>query len=97
MNKAHAIQQPSPEIEEIPAPPATDPQVREPLRRVRDGRWIAGVCTGVAQRLGWRVGWVRVFWALLAAVPILPGLPLYLLLWLLLPEAPRDGGVRAGS
>ncbi len=56
-----------------------------PLRRRREGRWIAGVCAGVADRFGWPVWIVRLTWAVVAAIPILPGLPLYLLAWLLVP------------
>ena len=65
------------------------------LRRARSGRWLGGVCSGVARWLGWSVGTVRVLWLLVSVIPILPGLPAYLLAWLLVPlEEPPPG---AGS
>ena len=56
-----------------------------PLRRRRKGRWIGGVCAGVAGHFGWPVWAVRVIWFVVAAIPVLPGLPAYLVLWLLVP------------
>lgn len=58
---------------------------RPPLRRCREGRWIGGVCAGLSRRLGVGVGWVRAVFVIGGAIPILPGFPLYLLLWLLVP------------
>ena len=58
---------------------------RIPLRRSRRRRVIAGLCGGVADRWGVNVTLVRVIWAVVAAIPVLPGLPLYLVLWLLVP------------
>ena len=64
--------------------------MNEPFRRRRQGRWIAGVCAGVARHSGWPVGLVRLVWAVVAAIPVLPGLPAYLLVWLLVPA--EDAG-----
>ena len=50
------------------------------------GRMIAGVCTGLARRWGWNVTLVRFLFLLIALIPLLPGLPLYLLLWILIPS-----------
>ncbi|MEM6793752.1 MAG: PspC domain-containing protein [Acidobacteriota bacterium] len=58
---------------------------RAPFRRRRSGKILGGVCSAAAHRYGWPVGRVRVVWFLCAAVPVLPGLPAYLLLWLLTP------------
>lgn len=59
-----------------------------PLIRVRRGRLIAGVCAGIARRLGWSPTTVR---ALFVASCVLPGpqVVVYLLLWLIVPQEPR--------
>jgi phage shock protein PspC (stress-responsive transcriptional regulator) len=64
------------------------------LRRRREGRWIGGVCAGVADLFGWPVLAVRLVWTVAAAIPVVPGLPAYLLLWLLLPA---DGSASSYS
>jgi phage shock protein PspC (stress-responsive transcriptional regulator) len=67
---------------ESPVPPYT-PDTRPALRRSSSDRMLGGVCGGLAEYSGidallWRVGFV--------AVAILgPGVPIYLLLWLLMP------------
>jgi phage shock protein C len=56
--------------------------------RPREGRKVAGVCIGLAQRYGWDVALVRVI-ALLAAILIFPlGLIAYGVFWIILPEEP---------
>ncbi|MGY1821500.1 PspC domain-containing protein [Geodermatophilus sp. SYSU D00079] len=69
-------------------PPPPGPPVRPPLRRSRTDKVIGGVSGGLAEYSGidtllWRVGFV----ALAIAGP---GIPVYLLLWLLMP-AGRPG------
>jgi phage shock protein PspC (stress-responsive transcriptional regulator) len=55
------------------------------LTRPREGRMLAGVCAGLAQRFGWSVGMVRLIFVLSI---ILPGsqVLVYLILWLLMPS-----------
>lgn len=66
------------------------------LRRARSGRWLGGVCSGVARWLGWPVAAVRILWFVVGAIPVLPGLPAYLLAWLLVPlEEPRVSSTAA--
>ena len=48
---------------------------------------MAGVCGGIAEWLGWNPTWVRVSFVLVSLVPLVPGLLLYVLLWVLLPRA----------
>ena len=55
----------------------------KPFRRSRRGRRIAGICAGISRRWGWNVTLVRLLWLVGTVIPVLPGLPLYLLLWLL--------------
>jgi phage shock protein C len=59
------------------------------LHRSRRHRWIAGVCGGIAERLGWSPWIMRAIFVLGAFLPVLPGVLVYLLLWLLVPKAPR--------
>ena len=55
---------------------------KPPFRRPTDRRWIAGVCAGVARHFGWDLRLVRVLWLICTLIPVLPGLPAYLVLWL---------------
>lgn len=58
---------------------------RKPLRRSRRRRMIAGVCGGLAERLGWSPSVVRILFVLGSLVPVLPGFLVYLVLWLVVP------------
>ena len=55
------------------------------LARPAQGRVIAGVCSGIAQRFGWNVTAVRV---LTAVAVIFFGLSLwvYIILWIVMPS-----------
>ena len=58
-----------------------------PLRRSRQDRLIAGVCGGLARWLGWDVTLVRILYVLVSVFSAaFPGIIVYLLLWLLMPE-----------
>jgi phage shock protein C len=58
-----------------------------PLQRSHRGRVIAGVCAGLAEFFGIHVFWFRLAF-LIALIPGgVPGLGLYLLLWLIIPMA----------
>ncbi|MGH8250901.1 MAG: PspC domain-containing protein [Steroidobacteraceae bacterium] len=51
-------------------------------------RMIAGVCAGIAEWLGWNVDHVRVAYVIVSILSAaFPGIIIYLLLWLLMPEA----------
>ena len=64
----------------------TDP--RNPLRRSRRHRWIAGVCGGLAQWLGWDPMLVRVLYVVVSIVSVgFPGTIAYIILWIIMPEA----------
>ena len=60
---------------------------RGPLRRSRRHRIVAGVCGGLAEWLGWSPTVVRVLFVVVGALPFLSGILVYLVLWLLVPEA----------
>ena len=52
-----------------------------------DDRQIAGVCAGIAKYMGWDVALVRVGYVLLSIASIgFPGLLVYLIMWIVVPE-----------
>ncbi len=58
---------------------------RYPLRRSRTNRIVAGVCGGLANFFGVRAFWFRLAF-LIALIPGgVPGLLVYILLWLIIP------------
>jgi phage shock protein PspC (stress-responsive transcriptional regulator) len=63
---------------------------RRRLSRSRRHRLVAGVCGGIAERLGWSPLVVRILFVLGSILPIFPGALVYLVLWLVLPEAEPD-------
>ncbi|MDX1582255.1 MAG: PspC domain-containing protein [Thermoanaerobaculia bacterium] len=61
-----------------------------PLHRSRRYRMIAGVCGGIAEWLGWSPTLVRILYVIGSIVSAaFPGIIVYLILWLLMPNAPR--------
>jgi phage shock protein PspC (stress-responsive transcriptional regulator) len=61
-----------------------------PLHRSRRYRIIAGVCGGFAEWLGWSPTWVRVLYVVISILSAaFPGILVYLILWLVMPKAPR--------
>ena len=57
------------------------------LTRPQQGRMIAGVCAGLAQRFGWNVGLVRLLFLLSCLLPG-PQFLIYVVLWVVIPKAP---------
>jgi phage shock protein C len=61
-----------------------------PFVRSRHDRMIAGVVGGIARRYGWSSGLLRVVFVIVSiASAAFPGILVYLLLWLLMPEEGR--------
>ena len=61
--------------------------VKEPLRRSRTNRLIAGVIGGIAQYIGIDPVLARVLYVVIAAVSAaFPGIVVYLILWVVIPE-----------
>lgn len=61
----------------------------EPRRLTRsvEDRKIAGVCAGLAKYMGWDVAAVRVAFVVMSLLPIgFPGLLVYLIMWVVVPE-----------
>ena len=54
-------------------------------------RWIAGVCGGIAEYLGWSPFKVRLIYIVLSALSVaFPGILVYLILWFLMPSKPPE-------
>jgi Putative stress-responsive transcriptional regulator len=56
------------------------------LCRSRNNRTLAGVCGGIAEYYGWDPTLVRVAWIVLTLLGG-SGILLYLIMWLVMPEA----------
>ena len=61
------------------------------LLRIRQGRLVAGVCTGLAAYFGVDVNLVRLAFGVLTVFYGL-GILLYLIAWMILPEEGDEGG-----
>jgi phage shock protein PspC (stress-responsive transcriptional regulator) len=62
-----------------------------PLHRSRRNKMIAGVCGGIAEWLGWDPTIVRILYVVVSAVSVaFPGILAYLVLWIIMPKAPRE-------
>ena len=63
----------------------SDPASR--LVRIKDGALIAGVLAGLARWLGWDVTMVRIVFVVCSILSAaFPGLLVYLVMWLLMPQ-----------
>jgi phage shock protein C len=57
------------------------------LTRTINDRVLAGVVGGIARRFGWNPTWTRLGYILLSILSAaFPGILVYLVLWLLMPE-----------
>jgi phage shock protein C len=57
------------------------------IKRSRNNAMIGGVCAGIAEHFGWSVTRTRVAYVLLSVLSVaFPGILVYLILWLVLPE-----------
>lgn len=65
------------------------PTAANPLYRSRDNRMLAGVCGGIAEWLGWKPAGVRLLYVVLSVLSVaFPGILVYLILWLVIPNGP---------
>jgi len=60
-----------------------------PLVRLRNGRWIAGVCSGLARYWGLDPVLVRILFIALAFCPVLPAIIPYIVCWIVMPQEPE--------
>lgn len=64
------------------------PDPKNPLRRSRSHRMIAGVCGGLAAWLGWDVTLVRILYIVVSILSAaFPGILAYIILWIVMPDA----------
>lgn len=56
------------------------------LTRSKTNRLLAGVCGGIAEYYGWDPSLVRIGWIVLSFVPAFPGIILYILALIIIPE-----------
>ena len=67
---------------------ANMPDPKNPLRRSRKHRLIAGVCGGLANWLGWNPTLVRILYVVVSILSAaFPGILAYIILWVLMPNA----------
>jgi phage shock protein C len=59
----------------------------KPCRSITD-TYVAGVCGGLAEYLGWDSGRLRVVWVLATIFTAFAGVIVYFALWYLMPKAP---------
>ena len=57
------------------------------LRRSRGNRWIGGVCGGLGDFFGIGAGWFRLAFVIALIPGGIPGLLVYGLLWIVIPNA----------
>lgn len=57
------------------------------LRRSRDNRWVGGVCGGLGEFFGIGAGWFRLGFAIALIPGGIPGLLLYVIMWIVVPKA----------
>jgi phage shock protein C len=70
------------------SPLAVGPGGAKELRRIREGKKIAGVCGGVARYFELDVTLVRILWVVLTICPPIPGLIAYIICWIVMPQDP---------
>ena len=59
---------------------------KNPLRRSRQNRIVAGICNGLGEFFGLNPIWFRLAF-LIAAIPGgVPGIGLYLIMWIIIPS-----------
>jgi phage shock protein PspC (stress-responsive transcriptional regulator) len=58
---------------------------RQPLRRSKDNRLIAGVCGGLGEFFGISPNWFRLAFLIALLPGGLPGILIYLVCWIIIP------------
>ena len=61
------------------------------LHRSYQHRMIAGVMGGIAEYLGWSLTMTRILFVIISCASVaVPGILIYLILWILMPNAKSD-------
>lgn len=61
-----------------------------PMLRARYGKWIGGVCAGLARYWGVDPALVRIAFVALAICPVLPAIIPYIVCWIIIPQEPLE-------
>jgi len=70
---------------------------RNPLTRSRRHRILGGVCGGLADWLGWGATMTRILFVLVSILSAaFPGILVYVILWIVMPEEGRARQASAG-
>ncbi|GHP12661.1 PspC domain-containing protein [Lentilactobacillus fungorum] len=56
------------------------------IQRSNDDRIIAGVLGGISEHFNWSPTLVRVLFVILGLTPLVPGIIIYLVLWILMED-----------
>lgn len=56
------------------------------LMRSMSDRWLAGVCSGIANYFGWDVAILRLVYLVLTLCTAFSGIVIYIILWICMPE-----------
>ncbi|ABN57249.1 MULTISPECIES: PspC domain-containing protein [Methanoculleus] len=66
------------------------------LTRSTSDRWIAGICGGIGEYLEIDPNVIRMIWVVLSVLTtVFPGVLIYILLWIILPEQGQARPVEA--
>ena len=58
------------------------------LHRSRKNRLLTGVMGGIAEYFGWSPMWVRILFVVISSMSVaVPGILIYLILWIVMPNA----------
>jgi phage shock protein C len=63
------------------------------LRRVPDGKMIAGVCSGLQKQFGWDANILRLVWAVVTFITGGTAAIVYAIAWVLIPEEGRETSI----
>ena len=79
--------------------PQIVPIMAEPTRLTRstNNRLIAGVCSGIAEHYGWDPALVRIGFVILSLLPAFPGIIVYILAWIIIPEGEKSSDTYRGE
>jgi len=76
-------------------PSSADYMPYRPMLRARYGKWIGGVCAGLARYWNVDPALVRIVFVALALCPVLPAIIPYIVCWIIIPQEPLE--LTAGS
>lgn len=61
-------------------------EYKKRLTRSTTDKWLAGVCSGIAEYFGWDVAILRIVYVVLTTCTAFCGVLVYILLWICMPK-----------